>query len=98
VAKIIYTKVAKIMVHFRFRRMYNTNLYVYIYIFKSIYIYEKFIHKGGQNYGHYLDGDGYITRISFANGKAHFMSKFVRTEEYVRESEEGEVLYRRFYT
>jgi carotenoid cleavage dioxygenase-like enzyme len=22
------------------------------------------MHVGGQNYGHYLDGDGYITRIS----------------------------------
>mmetsp|Transcript_24254 Transcript_24254/g.23310 ORF Transcript_24254/g.23310 Transcript_24254/m.23310 type:complete len:637 (-) Transcript_24254:150-2060(-) len=50
--------------------------------------------RGEHHYGHYLDGDGYITRISFSKGKAHFMSKFVRTDEYVQESEEGEVLFR----
>jgi all-trans-8'-apo-beta-carotenal 15,15'-oxygenase len=49
---------------------------------------------GGQDYGHYLDGDGYITRVSISNGKAHFKSSFVRTPEYLAESEEGSVLFR----
>jgi hypothetical protein len=66
-------------------------------MFTCLYIHIFTYIIGGQNYGHYLDGDGYITRISFAQGKAHFMSKFVRTDEYVRESEEGEVLFRRYF-
>jgi carotenoid cleavage dioxygenase-like enzyme len=24
---------------------------------------------GGQDYGHYLDGDGYLTRVTIDNGK-----------------------------
>ena len=50
--------------------------------------------RNGKSYGHYLDGDGYIARVTFSKGKAHFLSKFVRTEEYIAESEEDQVLYR----
>jgi hypothetical protein len=25
--------------------------------------------SGGQDYGHYLDGDGYLTRVTIDNGK-----------------------------
>ncbi len=50
--------------------------------------------RNGKSYGHYLDGDGYVTRVTFSKGKAHFLSKFVQTEEYIAESEEDKVLYR----
>jgi hypothetical protein len=32
---------------------------------------------GEHHYGHYLDGDGYITRISFAKGKVEMMIMMV---------------------
>jgi all-trans-8'-apo-beta-carotenal 15,15'-oxygenase len=50
--------------------------------------------RNGKAYGHYLDGDGYVARITFSKGKAHFLSKFVQTEEYIEESKENKVLYR----
>ena len=54
---------------------------------------------GGQKYGHYLDGDGQVARVTFSSqhGKSpivHFKSKFVQTEEYLAESAVDKVLYR----
>lgn len=46
------------------------------------------------SYGHYLDGDGYIGKLSIKNGKARFKSKFVRTKEFQEEERENKVLYR----
>ena len=43
---------------------------------------------------HPFDGDGMICRISFQNGKAHFMNRFVRTEAYLAEQAAGKFLYR----
>jgi len=50
--------------------------------------------RNGRSYGHYLDGDGYIARVTFSKGKAHFLSKFVQTEEYIAETKQNQVLYR----
>jgi all-trans-8'-apo-beta-carotenal 15,15'-oxygenase len=51
--------------------------------------------RGETRYGHYLDGDGYITRLSIdKNGRAHFSSKYVQTEEFKAESRADKVLYR----
>lgn len=51
--------------------------------------------RGEHKYGHYLDGDGQVTRMTFAgDGVVHFTSKFVRTEEYVAETEADAVLFR----
>ena len=53
---------------------------------------------GGQKYGHYLDGDGQVARVTFTsqNGKSlvHFKSKFVQTEEYLAENAVDTVLFR----
>ncbi|MEM8503738.1 MAG: carotenoid oxygenase family protein [Cyanobacteria bacterium P01_D01_bin.1] len=39
--------------------------------------------RGEQRVSHYLDGDGYIAKISFApDGKVHFTSRFINTAEY----------------
>ncbi len=43
---------------------------------------------------HPFDGDGMICRISFQNGKAHFLNRFVRTEAYLAEQAAGKFLYR----
>ena len=39
--------------------------------------------RGQQRVSHYLDGDGYLTKITFTlEGKAHFTSRFIRTAEH----------------
>ncbi|MDV3350876.1 carotenoid oxygenase family protein [Leptothoe sp. LEGE 181152] len=43
---------------------------------------------------HPFDGDGMITAISIAQGKAYFRNRFVRTEGYVKERAAGKPLYR----
>ena len=48
----------------------------------------------GQRIHHPFDGDGMISRITFANGRAHFRNRFIRTEGYVAEQQAGKILYR----
>ncbi len=48
----------------------------------------------GQRIHHPFDGDGMISRITFANGRAHFRNRFVRTEGYLAEQKAGKILYR----
>jgi all-trans-8'-apo-beta-carotenal 15,15'-oxygenase len=43
---------------------------------------------------HPFDGDGMICRITFQNGKAHFLNRFVQTEAYLAEKIAGKFLYR----
>lgn len=50
--------------------------------------------RGDQTYGHYLDGDGMIARLSIANGRAHFMCRFVKTKEFAEEEAANKVLWR----
>lgn len=48
----------------------------------------------GQRLHHPFDGDGMIARIAFADGRAHFRNRFVRTKGYVEEQQAGRILYR----
>lgn len=51
--------------------------------------------RGEQRVQHYLDGDGYLYRIAFAeNGRVYFDSKFVQTAEYIRENAANRFLFR----
>jgi len=52
--------------------------------------------RGGRPYGHYLDGDGYITRLTFpGSGKSpRFQSAFVKTPEFLMEQAQDKVLTR----
>jgi len=43
---------------------------------------------------HPFDGDGMISRFSFCNGKAHYKSRYVQTEGYVKEQAAKKILYR----
>ena len=49
--------------------------------------------RNGVEYGHYLDGDGYVVKFSIdvARNQMRFQSKFVRTEEFKEEEESGEI-------
>ena len=48
----------------------------------------------GQVLRHPFDGDGMISAIRFANGRAHYRNRFVRTQGYVEEQKAGKILYR----
>lgn len=51
--------------------------------------------RGGVEYNHMLDGDGYTLRFEFTrDGAALFRSRFVRTEEFVAEEAADAVVYR----
>jgi len=51
--------------------------------------------RGDKQYGHYLDGDGYIIKLTIGdNGSVSFKSKYVKTKEYQEEQAAGKVLYR----
>lgn len=49
---------------------------------------------GGQRLQHPFDGDGMISAIAFSQGKAHYRSRFVRTEGYLAEQAAGKILHR----
>jgi all-trans-8'-apo-beta-carotenal 15,15'-oxygenase len=53
---------------------------------------------GGLRYRNWLDGDGMIQALHFKQGRAHFVSRFVRTRKFIAESEAGRFLYRTFGT
>lgn len=48
----------------------------------------------GDRLHHPFDGDGAIARIAISNSRAHFRSRFVRTEGYLAEQKAGKILYR----
>ncbi len=50
--------------------------------------------RGGRRYNHVLDGDGYVQRFSFGEGKIAVKGRFVRTQWYVEEEAANEILYR----
>ncbi len=49
---------------------------------------------GGQQFGHWFDGDGVINAVTFVGGRVHFRNRYVRTEKYLRETAAGRILYR----
>lgn len=51
---------------------------------------------GGRPYRHWLDGDGLIRALTFADGSVRFASRFVRTRKYCAEQRAGRPLYRAF--
>lgn len=51
--------------------------------------------RGGKEYAHYLDGDGYCVSVSFGpGGKVKFTSRFVQTQEFQEETKADKVLFR----
>ena len=64
------------------------------YFSKFSLILHYLFHPGGKVYGHYLDGDGYIIRLSLNKGRASFKSSFIKTSEYIEESERNKILFR----
>ncbi len=53
---------------------------------------------GNTTYGHWFDGDGMLCAFSFANGRAHFRNRYVRTPKYIEETAAKAIRYRGFGT
>eukprot|EP01024_Parvocaulis_polyphysoides_P017979 TRINITY_DN17933_c0_g3_i1.p2 TRINITY_DN17933_c0_g3~~TRINITY_DN17933_c0_g3_i1.p2 ORF type:complete len:147 (-),score=16.02 TRINITY_DN17933_c0_g3_i1:10-450(-) len=45
-----------------------------------------------------FDGDGMINKFSIKQGKVHYMNKFVRTQEYLKEEECGKFIFRTLFS
>jgi carotenoid cleavage dioxygenase-like enzyme len=41
-------------------------------------------------YGHWFDGDGFITKATFSDGKAYIQTAYVKTEIYKAQEATGE--------
>lgn len=54
--------------------------------------------RGNFTYAHWLDGDGLIRALRFADGRATHCSRFVRSRKYQDEQAAGRPLYRAFGT
>ncbi len=53
---------------------------------------------GGQKFGHWFDGDGMLSRITFRDGRMHYCNRYVRTPKYLAETAAQKILYRGFGT
>lgn len=53
---------------------------------------------GGRKFGHWFDGDGMLSRITFSEGRIHYRNRFVRTPKYLEETAAQKILYRGFGT
>ena len=49
---------------------------------------------GEQAYGHWFDGDGMISAVSFNAGRVHFKNRYVRTRKYLDETAAQAIRYR----
>ena len=49
---------------------------------------------GDQQYGHWFDGDGMISAVTFKDGRVHYKNRYVRTPKYVNETAAQKILYR----
>lgn len=54
--------------------------------------------RGDVRYRHWLDGDGMVCALTFADGGAHFACRFVRSGKHNAEEEAGRALFRTFGT
>lgn len=56
------------------------------------------IQIGNDYFGHWFDGDGMVSAISFKDGKVHYKNRYVRTPKYLKESQKGHIVFRGFGT
>src|SRR5689334_14332273 len=49
-------------------------------------------------YNHWLDGDGMVCGLRFANGRVEFCSRFIQTAKYAAEEKAERALFRTFGT
>ncbi|HEY9420310.1 MAG TPA: carotenoid oxygenase family protein, partial [Thermoanaerobaculia bacterium] len=54
--------------------------------------------RGGVRYGHWLDGDGMVCALRFAEDGVRLTARYVRSRKLVEEEREGRALFRTFGT
>ncbi|MDH3404538.1 MAG: carotenoid oxygenase family protein [Acidobacteriota bacterium] len=54
--------------------------------------------RGGQRYGHWLDGDGMVAALALAGGRARLTHRYVRSHKLAAEEGAGRALFRAFGT
>ena len=54
--------------------------------------------RAGARCKHWLDGDGFVHRLNFSDGRVTHTSRFIRTAKLADEEREGRFLYRSFGT
>jgi all-trans-8'-apo-beta-carotenal 15,15'-oxygenase len=54
--------------------------------------------RGGVQYGHPFDGDGFLQRLAFSDAGVDYTARFVQTQEFVAEESADRILYRGFGT
>ena len=54
--------------------------------------------RGDRDYRHWLDGDGMVCALRFAEDRVTFTNRFVRSDKFVAEEGAGRALYRTFGT
>lgn len=53
---------------------------------------------GPDRFGHWFDGDGMVSRITFRDGRVHYANRFIRTPKYVDETRAQRIVHRGFGT
>ncbi len=51
---------------------------------------------GGEEFGHWFDGDGMVHALTFTDEGAWYRNRYVRTPKYLRETREQRIVYRSF--
>jgi len=56
------------------------------------------MNAGSEAYGHWFDGPGMVSAITFQSGKVHFRNRYVRTPKFVSDQRQGHITQRGFGT
>jgi len=56
------------------------------------------MNAGAEAYGHWFDGPGMISAVTFHEGRAHFKNRYVRTPKFLSDRKQGRVSNRGFGT
>ncbi len=56
------------------------------------------MNAGSEAYGHWFDGPGMVSAVTFCEGKAHFKNRYVRTPKFLSDRQQGRVSRRGFGT
>jgi all-trans-8'-apo-beta-carotenal 15,15'-oxygenase len=56
------------------------------------------MNAGSEAYGHWFDGPGMVSAVTFCEGKAHFKNRYVRTPKFLSDQQQGRVSRRGFGT
>ena len=56
------------------------------------------MNAGSEAYGHWFDGPGMVSAITFKSGEVHFKNRYVRTPKFISDQSQGHITQRGFGT